>query len=528
MERSVSMIRDRFFRDLIIEYMNQGERSFLYRYFWADSVSGLLEEYLPELSGKRSPQLKDEPEIRNRLAWALKKNPEQARGRLLKEVSGGSRRDFWEELWLNDAGYLAGLISDTDYYFWLVKYLAKRGIYYKDTSMWDQRKELNFLLRKGLRDRKRTSESDCSECKSSNGKEEIPFTTAQLKRDLADLAEKLRRERETGGTEITNRLKGLKYRVRTKKGTRQADYLPLFTSRLARMALHIQIKTWLQDSGYPLIKRAGRDKAGKEPFTTGPRRKRDFSMGLFEAYCDSPQGYEFHKKNLAGAAVAKGWSVDSAGFCRLDPDQIYALQNALKESGEMPLSIPLAVDLYSGCVFFLAGKALYEEVYRREEEKRDEARESAEEACEDARKNKEEYVRYAREHRMQQDSGRMEILEENLADAKRDSKTAKEEYIRIWKAQKEFKDTKSLFCFDYLRLDEEHLMDFEGDVQGALRLGPHFHENTGKSYEDILIEFQEYCIGREDGPRALVREYNRNRPAGIRDTDMFRWAFDDQ
>lgn len=47
MGRSVSTIRDRFYRDLILEYTNKGEQSFLYRYFWADGVSGLLEEYLP-------------------------------------------------------------------------------------------------------------------------------------------------------------------------------------------------------------------------------------------------------------------------------------------------------------------------------------------------------------------------------------------------------------------------------------------------------------------------------------------------
>ena len=34
MGRSVSTIRDRFYRDLILEYTNKGEQSFLYRYFW--------------------------------------------------------------------------------------------------------------------------------------------------------------------------------------------------------------------------------------------------------------------------------------------------------------------------------------------------------------------------------------------------------------------------------------------------------------------------------------------------------------
>ena len=50
MERPVNTIRDRFYRDLILEYTRDGVQSFLYRYFWADGVSKLLEEHLPELS----------------------------------------------------------------------------------------------------------------------------------------------------------------------------------------------------------------------------------------------------------------------------------------------------------------------------------------------------------------------------------------------------------------------------------------------------------------------------------------------
>ena len=96
MERSVSSIRDRFYRDLILEYANEGEHSFLYRYFWADSVSGLLEEHLPGLSMRRTPQPEDSPKIKVRLARDLKMNPEQARGKLLKGAAGGNRRDFWE------------------------------------------------------------------------------------------------------------------------------------------------------------------------------------------------------------------------------------------------------------------------------------------------------------------------------------------------------------------------------------------------------------------------------------------------
>ena len=101
MERSVSTIRDRFYRDLILEYIQWAERSFLYRYFWADSVSGLLEEYLPGFPMEGPPQPKDGRAIREQLARTLKEdpNPEQARGRLLKEASGGGRRDLWVVRW---------------------------------------------------------------------------------------------------------------------------------------------------------------------------------------------------------------------------------------------------------------------------------------------------------------------------------------------------------------------------------------------------------------------------------------------
>lgn len=520
MERSVNTIRDRFYRDLILEYTRDGVWSFLYRYFWTDGVSRLLEEYLPGGSTEEPPQPKDEPEIRARLARTLRENPEQAKRRLLKEVSGGSRRDFWAELWLNDAGYRAGLISDTEYYLWLVECLAKRDIYYKDISMWDQRKDLKLLLQKGLRN---------GEQKGGERKGEPRFTTAQLKRDLAELAEKLHREQETGGTETADRLHGLKLRVTTKEGAKSVDYLPWLTGRLKRMALHIRIKTWLQDCGYPLLKPEDPEKTGgnvrTEPFTTGPRRKQDFSMGLFEAYCDSSQGYELYKKDPAGAAAPEGWRLNRAGFCMLDQSHMDALQHAVEESGETSLNIPLAVDLYSGCVFFLAGKDLYEAVYSHEEKKRQDVLKSAEKALENAKKSKEEYER---EHRKRRDADHLEKLQKNVRDAEKARKTAEKEYTRAMKAKKDFEDTESLFCFDYLRLDEEHLDQFYGDVRGAFRLGPHFHENAKKSREVLLNKFQWDCAEGDDSPRALVREFNPNRPAGLRDSDMFLWAFEDE
>ena len=48
MESPVNTDRGNFCRDLILEYTGRGERSFLYRYFWADGISGLLEEHFPD------------------------------------------------------------------------------------------------------------------------------------------------------------------------------------------------------------------------------------------------------------------------------------------------------------------------------------------------------------------------------------------------------------------------------------------------------------------------------------------------
>lgn len=542
MESLVNTIRDDFYRDLILEYTRRGEHSFLYRYFWADSVSGLLEEHFPELLKKWAPRLKNEPLITlttlitNDLAQKLKENPGQSADRLLKTApkkraraadklsEKASKKDyqtFWESLWINHAGYQAGLITEADYYLWLLEYLAAHDTYYKDTGMWDQRHCLDILLEAGLQDADR--KPGCRKRKSTtkNGaKGEAIFTTAQLKKDLAELAEKLRREHEAGGTEISARLHGLKQKVEKKNGKKLICYLPLLTWQLERMALHNRIKTWLEYSGYPLIKPSEEtwEDGQAEPFTTGSRKKRDFSMRLFEAYCNSPQGYEIQKKN-PDDAVTNGWRLDRAtGFCMLDPDQISTLQYALKQSKATSFNIPLAVDLYSGCVFFLAGKKLYEPLYRHEAEVRKEAYDMARKSRQDL------------EQKITCNPDNTETLNKDLENAKRDCYTTMVEYRRATEARNKFMANKNRFCFDYLRLDETHLKLFPGDVRGALRPGPHFVENAGErsqSYELILNEFKWYCEGGENSPRAQVRKFNREQPADLPDPDMFLWAFHD-
>ena len=153
-----------------------------------ESVVKLLKEHfrqLPkeveELLTERFPWLLDEeaswPGHRTKIIKLLKENmlerPEWARMVLKQKLPQGTgadqekqkkeRRDFWEELMLNDAGYEAwkelmrsnagyegNLITDTEYYLWLTEYLAARDIYYKDTSMNGGHLWLYRLLRVGL------------------------------------------------------------------------------------------------------------------------------------------------------------------------------------------------------------------------------------------------------------------------------------------------------------------------------------------------------------------------------------------
>ena len=452
MENAVNGIREVFYRDLIDEYQDKRERSFLYRTFWAEGVAGLLEGHFPQLSAERPLRPEDELRIRKRLSEAMRERPEQARSLLLREAPGKvrkERRDFWEELWLNDAGYRAGLISDTEYYLWLVEYLTARDVYYKDNSMWDGHAWLYRLLLAGLRGTERALEPGQMQRNGENIR-----TKAQVGRDLAELARLIRDERAAEGTEAAGRLHGLKRRVRIKgQEAKVVDYLPWLTGRLERMALHIKIKTWLQDSGYPLGEGNGSQSPPKGP------RKQDFSMRLFEAYCDSPEGYHFYKKGRGGAAPG-GWQLDGMGFCVLEPGQLGALQAALEQGETAYLYLPLAVDLFSGCTFFLAGKANYEELYRGAGKK--------------------------------------------LKDA--------------------YQSAKARWCFDYLRLDEAYRKEFPGDVGGALRLGPTFHENAGRSYRAVLNDFKRYCMTGDNSPRRAIREFNEEGPSGL--PDEFCWAFD--
>ncbi|MCI9121110.1 MAG: hypothetical protein HFG00_06240 [Oscillibacter sp.] len=472
MERSVGGLRDRFYRDLTEEYQERQTQSSLYRFFWRESMEELLKESLPRLLSQNPVPEKDLSELLARdfpdflpeedlcprhgarvieqLSGEMKKHPLEAGHLLLWSQSGKKRWDFWEKLQLNNAGYQAGLITDTEYYLWLVDCLAAHGAYYKETikgagangeNLNGHKWLLPLLCKVPPRLDEKTGKPIRPGWKKREKDGTFVFAAAQVERDLKRMADLIREEQAAGRTAISGQLHNLKITVRTAKGgERRVDYLRWLTGQLERMALHITIKNWLQYSGYPLVVYDGAE--GRREKKGDRERKSDFSMRLFEAFCDSPEGYLFQRKKLGGA---ESWQVDGNGFCLLAPDQIAPLLESLRQSGRTYFYIPLAVDLYSGCTFFLAGKENYEEAYE----------------------------------------------------------SAGKETRAAYQAAEE------RFCFDYLRLEP-----YPANLGGAFRLSACFHENAGKSFQTVLGAFKRYCMAEQDGPRQTLQQLNEDEPAG--------------
>ncbi len=481
---SVGRLRNNFYQNLRREYQKEEVNSFLYRYFWTESVMELIEKYFPHLSNAVPPE--NGAQIRA----LLKKEISRRRDLLLREVPGEDRkgrRDFWTELWLNDAGYQAGLISDTDYYLWLVEYLAAHDIYYKDTGIWDVRLWLDTLLKRGLdwREGMRVP----GEREQANKK--VVFRMAQITDDLRELAERIRTNRAAVAGRLHNLEEG------------GEDYLPQLTAQLAQMALHIKIKNWLQNSGYPLT----RDKKAKTKPSARKLQKQDFTLRMFEAYCRSGRGGHFLRQDQDAGRAGSSWHLDEYGFCVLDAGQqeLEALLAALEQEEEDCFYLPLAVDPRSGCVFFLAGKEVYRRGYMEEEAVRKKICERARKKLEDATDKKAATI------------------------AEKAYRNAKDAYIQAKKAREAYENSPAFFCFDYLRLDGEHLRQFPWDVGGAFRLRSKFLENERKSYQDVLEDFEWYCIDGDDrepgggSPREAVRTFNQDVTAPI--PEPFRWAF---
>lgn len=517
MENAVGGLRDSFYRDLRRKYREEGTDSFLYRYFWTEAVTELLEKYAPrrpaecpirpENSGRIRALL--EEAVRERPELLLRPAPERKRRRTGGEAGRDrdvkERRDFWEELWLNDAGYQAGLIPDTDYYLWLVEYLAVRGLYYRDTGIGDGRRWLEQLLREGWLGA--GEPRDPGVWRQKSGKSVL--STAQTGADLRELAERLKTDRE----EIGRRLHGLEMEGE--------DYLPWLTGRLEQMALHIRIKDWLQNSGYPLIKEGDLS----ERFSAKRARKQDFSMRLLEAYCAGGRGGGFLTPERDAGASAGGWRLTADGFCLPDAEEVEALREALERSGETCFYIPLAADLRSGCVLFLAGRDIYEQAYEEEETR---WRRYFSRMAEEYRRAKEAYDRARTERERIADR---QALKEACGRRQDACKRAERGCKRAEAARESYEASQASLCFDYLRLDREHLRRNGENPAGAFRLRPVFHRQAEEAgYRAVLEKFIAYCKGecdrtpREGIPREAVREFDQELPAGI--PESFHWAFE--
>lgn len=514
MGNAVGGLRDRFYRDLRREYRDEGVNSFLYRYFWTEAVTELLEEFVPQFPAECPLQPENSSRIRALLEEAVRERPElllrpapekkrrKPGEEAVRDKDKTERRDFWEELWLNDAGYQADLISDTDYYLWLVEYLAAHDLYYKDTSMWDGRRWLDKLLREGWLGAGELRVPGLWRQKSGRA---VPSTT-QTGADLRELAKQIKTDREA----VAFRLHELE--------VEREDYLPWLTGRLKQMALHIKIKDWLQNSGYPLIKEG--DMSAR--FSAKRARKQDFSMRLLEAYCDSGRGGGFLRQDREAGAPISGWRLTDDGFCLPDADEVEALRKALERSGETCFYIPLAVDLRSGCVLFLAGRDIYERRYEKEEA-----------WCrQEYNRTAEEYRRAKKLYDSAMEADRQE-LKEACERRQRACKKAEKGLKRAEEANMEYKATPASLCFDFLRLNKKYLKQFGENPAGAFRLKSVFHSQAKEEgYQDVLMKFITYCKGEcdrtpgEPTPREAVREFDQDPPAGL--PKAFRWAFEER
>ena len=473
MEQSVNGIRDKFYPDLTSNYNDKGENSLLYRFTWEESAVELLKKLKKKYKKFFSEISTQAPQTPEKFMACLKdameaRTKEEIR-ELLEQEFQQERRDFWQQLWLRDAFFRTKWTSGDsgdDYCLWLVKYLTMQDKYYREScpamvGEGELLEELYRLVREGLRDTEWAPKP--GRLRGTDGK----IRKSKLGAYLSELEKLLQDQQDAGKAEVAGRL-------------RKLGCLSRLWKLLERKSLHIKIKTWFQDSGFPLRYESDNDPSdgdrppeaeeGKKkkireyPSPKGDR-KQDFTMRLFAAYCDSPDGYDFFPKGLGGAASRNGWHLEDNGFCVLDAGQIDRLVSALKEKAEERKSdnyyVPLAVHLYSGCVFFLAGSSVYEDVYPY-------------------------------------------------------SKTS--ELAAKYRAAKK----RGRFCFDYLRLDDGYWDGFQA-VGKEFQILPVFHENLGKSYDDVLADFKRYCMEGEESILEAVRNTNEdctdNTPA------MYRWAF---
>lgn len=533
----------KIYQDLSDGYLAGQKSSFLYKAFWCDNMEKLLEKHFPSLPAQELPAPDDEQGIRRlrmQMVKTMLKRPEWARALLLRSRSGKQRRNFWEELWLNDIGYRAGLITDTDFYLWLVRYLTAQTIYYRDNiyyydecrdrarrpgHIWlyrllmvglgmtddalkreieahkqgckEARKEARKKGRKkpGAENRlpqetaeERASTEAAKAGLSRKDLEKLDFSEKELlsKEEVAEalamLSEQIQADRNT----IADRLHLLFCRVRSKDGSWvKTDYLAWLTEQLEWMALNVKIKTWLQDGGHPL--------RGDDEEKPSKIRRDDFTIHLFETYCSSPDGYVLQKK--AGGAGG------TAGGAQPDP--------AWEENGAVPGDWRLVNENTAFCVLHTDEQQLGKLLLAHGKTQADEP-----------------YLYLPLAVHLQ--SGCVFFL------------AGKAYYETVYEnaedeLQQEYRNTKARYCFDYQR------QNLSGYAEaGSFLLTASFHENAfdetafdenalpehvGKYYQKALADFKNYCaVITRGSPLHAIRKFNGVEPEGL--PDAFRWAFD--
>lgn len=240
-------------------------------------------------------------------------------------------------------------------------------------------------------------------------------------------------------------------------------------------------------------------------------------MRLLEAYCASGQGGGLFRRDPGERTGS--WRLTEDGFCLPDEGETEALRKALERSGADCFYIPLAVDLQSGCVLFLAGKEIYKRAYHRE----------VRQWRTSCGIMEEQLARLEEQYAAARKAGGDTRQRKALRDQKK--KELEKEEKKREKAEKtveQYEKTAENLCFDFLRLDRRQMNRAGENPAGKLRLLPVFHTQAGKPFRTVLREFLDYCKGecdrtaREVIPREAIQEFNGSLPPDL--PEAFGWA----
>lgn len=166
-----------------------------------EELKKLLEERFPWLLEEDLQWVAYEAQIRKQLREAVRKRSGGVLQRKAPEEER-ERRDFWEELWLYDAGREEGLISDREYYLWLLEYLAARSACYQVYYYYhDSRKDRDENLDESIKEDGREWLYELLRAGLEKTSEPGSLSVAQIQEELKELAGRLRgpdRERPAG------------------------------------------------------------------------------------------------------------------------------------------------------------------------------------------------------------------------------------------------------------------------------------------------------------------------------------------